>query len=74
MGYHFRQAGDARAAAWLVRAGERAQRAYAWQAAIERFEAAVTLMERGRTGRASAGLAAHPARMAAPFLPPPGGI
>jgi DNA-binding CsgD family transcriptional regulator len=46
VGYHFRQAGDTRAAAWLVRAGERAQQSYAWQAAIERFEAAATLMER----------------------------
>ena len=46
VGYHFRQSGDARAAIWLVRAGERAQQAYAWQAAIERFDAAATLMER----------------------------
>jgi DNA-binding CsgD family transcriptional regulator len=45
VGYHFRQAGDRRAAAWLIRAGERAQQAYAWQAAIERFEVAASLME-----------------------------
>ncbi|HET8629014.1 MAG TPA: AAA family ATPase [Thermomicrobiales bacterium] len=41
--YHFRQAGDPRAAAWLVRAGERAQRAYAWLMAAERYEAALAL-------------------------------
>lgn len=45
VGYHFRQAGDARAAEWLMHAGERAQRAYAWQGAIKRFEAAAALME-----------------------------
>ena len=43
--YHFRSADDARAAEWLVRAGERAQRAYAWLAAAERFEAALALLE-----------------------------
>ncbi|HEX5504280.1 MAG TPA: AAA family ATPase, partial [Thermomicrobiales bacterium] len=43
--HHFRRAGDDRAAAWLVRAGERAQRAYAWLTAAERFEAALALME-----------------------------
>ncbi|HET8629857.1 MAG TPA: AAA family ATPase [Thermomicrobiales bacterium] len=41
--YHFRQAGDARAYAWLVRAGERAQAAYAWLTAAERFAAALAL-------------------------------
>jgi DNA-binding CsgD family transcriptional regulator len=43
--YHFQQAGDGRAAAWLVAAGERAQRAYAWLTAGERFEAALALLE-----------------------------
>jgi DNA-binding CsgD family transcriptional regulator len=43
--HHFQQAGDERAAAWLVRAGERAQRAYAWLMAVERYEAAAQLME-----------------------------
>ena len=43
--YHYRQAGDARAAEWLVRAGERAQRAYAWLTAAERYEAALALLE-----------------------------
>ena len=43
--YHFQQAGDARAAEWLVRAGERAQQAYAWLTAADRFEAAVRSME-----------------------------
>jgi DNA-binding CsgD family transcriptional regulator len=43
--HHFRQAADTRAIAWLVRAGERAQRLYAWWTAADRFEAALTLME-----------------------------
>jgi DNA-binding NarL/FixJ family response regulator len=45
--YHLRQAGDERAATWLVRAGRRAQRGYAWLTAAERYEAALALMERG---------------------------
>jgi predicted ATPase len=43
--YHFQQAGDSRASEWLVRAGERAQRAYAWLTAAERFAAAAALLE-----------------------------
>jgi transcriptional regulator with XRE-family HTH domain/tetratricopeptide (TPR) repeat protein len=43
--WHFQQAGDARAVDWLIQAGERAQRSYAWPMAIERFNAAVQLME-----------------------------
>lgn len=43
--YHFTQAGDARAADWLVTAGDRAFRAYAWYTARDRFVAAVALME-----------------------------
>jgi DNA-binding CsgD family transcriptional regulator len=35
--YHLQQAGDSRAPAWLIRAGERAQRAYAWRTACERY-------------------------------------
>lgn len=38
---HLRRSGDARAAEWLVRAGERAERAFSWQASAERLEAAV---------------------------------
>ena len=41
---HFRRSGDARAAEWLIRAGDRAQRAYSWQTAATRFEAAVEAM------------------------------
>ena len=43
--HHLRQAGDPRAAEWLIRAGERAQRAYAWLTAAERYEAALALTE-----------------------------
>jgi len=43
--YHFQRAGDARAATWLVRAGDRADLAHAWQTAEERFEAALGLLD-----------------------------
>ena len=43
--YHFQQAGDERAAAWLVRAAERAEDAYALVTAAERYEAAMTLLD-----------------------------
>ncbi len=43
--YHLRRAGDPRAAAWLVLAGERARRAYAWLTAAERYAAALALLE-----------------------------
>jgi DNA-binding CsgD family transcriptional regulator len=43
--YHLQQAADPRAWEWLERAGERAQRAYAWLTAIERFGAAADLLK-----------------------------
>jgi len=45
--YHFQQSGDARAVEWLVKAGERAQLAYAWLTAAERYEGALALLEGG---------------------------
>jgi DNA-binding CsgD family transcriptional regulator len=42
--HHFGRAGDARAAAWLVQAGEEAQRTYAWVTAAARYEAALDLL------------------------------
>ncbi|CAA9531128.1 MAG: hypothetical protein AVDCRST_MAG73-962 [uncultured Thermomicrobiales bacterium] len=42
---HLQAAGDPRAGEWLERAGERAQRAYAWLTAAERFRAAVAYVE-----------------------------
>lgn len=42
---HFQQAGDARTAEWLVRAGERAQRAYAWLSAADRYETALAMRD-----------------------------
>jgi hypothetical protein len=42
--YHYQQAGDARAVDWLIRAGERARRAYVWSTAAERFDAALARM------------------------------
>jgi ATP/maltotriose-dependent transcriptional regulator MalT len=53
--YHYQQAGDARAGAWLIRAGERAQRAYAWLTAAARFEAALVLLEAHPTKESTAG-------------------
>lgn len=43
--YHFKQAGDARSIDWLIRAGDRAQRTYAWPIAVLRFEEAIHLLE-----------------------------
>jgi DNA-binding CsgD family transcriptional regulator/tetratricopeptide (TPR) repeat protein len=43
--YHLRLAGDPRAWVWLERAGERAQRAYAWITATERLTEAACLLD-----------------------------
>jgi ATP/maltotriose-dependent transcriptional regulator MalT len=53
--YHYLQAGDDRAVVWLIRAGERAQRAYAWVTAVERFEAALALLAAHPPGESTAG-------------------
>jgi len=45
--WHLRHAGDPSAPEWLIKAGERAQRTYAWLTAHDRFMAAATLLERG---------------------------
>ncbi|HET8627905.1 MAG TPA: AAA family ATPase [Thermomicrobiales bacterium] len=47
--YHFRLAGDPRAVEWLIKAGRRAQLAFAWTTATDRFEAARALMEQRGT-------------------------
>jgi len=43
--YHFQAADDPRAGEWLLAAGDRAQRAYAWVTAAERLRAAFVLLE-----------------------------
>lgn len=43
--YHFREARHERAAAWLMAAGERAQRLYAWRTAAERFESLLPFLD-----------------------------
>lgn len=43
--YHYEQAGDSRAPEWLTKAGDRAQRAYAWLTAKDRFATAARLLE-----------------------------
>jgi DNA-binding CsgD family transcriptional regulator/tetratricopeptide (TPR) repeat protein len=45
--FHLRQAGDLRATEWLIKAGERARRAYAWLTAADRFDAALALTSDG---------------------------
>jgi DNA-binding CsgD family transcriptional regulator len=45
LAYHLQRAGDPRAAAWLVTAGERAWRSYAWLTAAARYEAALALRQ-----------------------------
>nr|MBA3527303.1 response regulator transcription factor [Sphingomonas sp.] len=42
---HFQRSGDPRAWEWLVRAGDRAQRVYAWLTASERLRAAAALLK-----------------------------
>ncbi len=44
--YHFQRAGDARAVRWLVAAGWKARRAFAWTTAAQHFEAALPFLER----------------------------
>lgn len=44
--FHLQEAGDPDAWEWLVKAGDRAQRAYAWVTAAERLQAAAALLER----------------------------
>ncbi len=61
--YHFRQAGDPRAGAWLERAGERAQRAYAWVTAVERYAAALAVLE-GQGGSQPGGAVGCPSAWA----------
>ncbi|HEX5506120.1 MAG TPA: helix-turn-helix transcriptional regulator, partial [Thermomicrobiales bacterium] len=62
--YQFQQAGDPRAAEWLVQAGERAQAAYAWLTAAARYEAALAVLEaRGAAARERGWLLFRLARM-----------
>jgi DNA-binding CsgD family transcriptional regulator len=55
VGSHFQRAGDDRAAAWLVRAAERAEDAYALVIAAERYEAAMKLLDRQNADLAERG-------------------
>jgi DNA-binding NarL/FixJ family response regulator len=47
--YHLQQAGDDRAVEWLVKAGDRAEAAYAYLTAADRLEAALTSLD-GQSG------------------------
>jgi DNA-binding CsgD family transcriptional regulator len=44
MAHHLTAAGDTEAVEWLIQAGLRAQRACAWQTAMDRYEAALALI------------------------------
>jgi tetratricopeptide (TPR) repeat protein len=55
LAHHYRQAADNRAAEWLVRAGQRAERAYAWLTAADRYVAAEALLERSGGSAAERG-------------------
>jgi DNA-binding CsgD family transcriptional regulator/tetratricopeptide (TPR) repeat protein len=62
--HHLARAGDSRRAEWLVHAGNRAQRAYAWLIAAERFiEAAEALNEQTGTERERGWLLFRAARL-----------
>jgi DNA-binding NarL/FixJ family response regulator len=45
--YHLGQARDPRQAFWLIRAGDRAQRSFAWRSALDRFQAAIRVIDEG---------------------------
>ncbi len=50
--FHYLQAQDDRALSWLIKAGERAERAYAWMTAADRFETAMHILDaRGAPAR-----------------------
>jgi predicted ATPase len=53
--HHFQRAGDPRAGEWLVRAGERAQDAYAWLTAAARFSAALEVADTASHGAGERG-------------------
>lgn len=54
--HHFQQAGDDRAARWLIDAGARAARMYATRIAVERYERAWQLLENGLDAQVDRGL------------------
>ncbi|MFN8513320.1 MAG: AAA family ATPase [Chloroflexia bacterium] len=57
--YHLRQGGDPRAVDWLLRAGYRAERAYAWRIAADRCDAALALLDRRGAAAAERGWLAY---------------
>jgi hypothetical protein len=62
--HHFHQANDPRAVEWLHNAGQRAERAYAWLTAVERYEAVFgKLIEQGGPASERAVLLYHIARL-----------
>lgn len=72
--YHFQQAGDLRAVEWLARAGERAQRAFAWRTARQRFETALRILEEESGHAGERGWLRFRVAMLGRFEDPPGGV
>lgn len=72
--YHFQQAGDLRAVDWLVKAGERAQRAYAWAVTAERFDAATRLLEGDSTRDRERAWLLHQQGLALRWIDPTRGV
>ena len=59
MAYHLQQAGDARAAAWLINAGTRARLSYAFVTAAARYEGAIALMKASHAASSERGWVAY---------------
>jgi DNA-binding CsgD family transcriptional regulator len=53
--HHFQQASDARAAEWLIKSGERAERIHAPLAALDRYETAIGVMDAQGAGASTRG-------------------
>ena len=56
---HFRMAGDSRAVDWLLKAADRAERAYSWVMAAQRLEAALPLLDADSTREQDRGWALY---------------
>ena len=72
--YHFQAADDPRAWEWLLAAGDRAQRTYAWITAAERLRAAASLLEHAAGQERTRGRLACRAAYLLRFSDPDGAI
>jgi DNA-binding SARP family transcriptional activator/DNA-binding CsgD family transcriptional regulator len=72
--HHFQQAGDQRAVDWLMRAGDRAERAYAWRTAAARFATASDILDGNDNRALDRGWLLYRAAQIRMFSNPPEGI